>query len=57
MGVKSTGDDVESKAKWCQETLRKEPDTTAKKISIFTQSKRWLNSEIKEKRRQLGREK
>jgi hypothetical protein len=57
LGEESTGDEVESEAKWCQEALSKVLDTTAKKITICTHSKRWWNSEIKEKRSQLRREK
>jgi len=57
LGEKSTGDEVESKAEWCQEALSKVLDPTAKKIRICARSKRWWNGEITEKRSQLGREK
>jgi hypothetical protein len=38
LGVESTGDDVESKAEWCQEALGKVLDPSVKKIRICT----WL---------------
>jgi len=41
LGVESTGDNVESEAEWCQEALSMQLDTTAMKITICTQSKRW----------------
>jgi len=57
LGVESTGDDVKSKAVWCQESLGNVLDTTAEKITICTRSKRCWNGEIKERWSQLGREK
>jgi hypothetical protein len=56
-GVRSTGDDVESEAKWCQESLGKVLDASAKKIRICARLKRWWNGEIKERRSQLERDK
>jgi hypothetical protein len=57
LAAESTGDEVESEAEWCHEALSKVLDATAKKITICMHSKGWWNSEIKEKRTQLGREK
>lgn len=56
LGVKSTGDDVESEANWCQQALGKGVDATARKIRISVRSKRWWNGEINERRCHLGRE-
>jgi hypothetical protein len=42
-----TEDEVEQQATWCQETLSKVLNATAKKITICAKSKRWWNSHIK----------
>ena len=52
-----SGDEVEQEAAWCQEAMSKVLDATAKTIRICTQSKRWWNADIKERRRAVGREK
>ena len=57
MGEESTGDEVESEAEWCKDTLSMVLDATANKIRICARSKRLWNGEIKEMRSQLGREK
>jgi hypothetical protein len=57
LGVESTGDDIESKAEWCQDTLGLVVDATTKKIWFCDRSKRWWNGEIKERRSHLGSEK
>jgi hypothetical protein len=46
LGGESTGDEVESEAEWCQESLSKVLDTTAKKIMICARSNRWCNGDI-----------
>jgi len=52
-----TEDEVEQEATWCQETLSKVLDITAKKIRICAKSKRWWNGDIKARRKALGQEK
>ena len=52
-----TGDEVERDAEWCHDTQSKVLDTTVKKIRICARSRRWWNSEIKERRTTFGREK
>jgi len=52
-----TGDEVERKAKSCQEMLCKVLDAKAKKIRICAQSKMWWTGEIQEWRSAFGREK
>jgi hypothetical protein len=49
-------DEVEHKAMWGHETLRKVLDVTANTISICTKSKRWWNGDIKARRMTLGHE-
>jgi len=44
-------------AEWCQATLSRVLDATARKIRICARSKRWWNGEIKERRSALGIEK
>ena len=51
-----SADEVEQEAAWCQEAMSKVLDATAKSIRICTQSKRWWNADIKERRRAVGRE-
>jgi hypothetical protein len=57
LGTEITGDEVESEAEWCPEALSKVLNATAMPIMICTNSKRWWNGKIKEKRSQLVREK
>jgi len=56
LGAECMRDDVEGEAKWCQETS-KVLDAKARKIAICARFKRWWNSEIRERRSTLGREK
>jgi len=55
--VQSTGNEVESEAKWFQEVLCMVVNATADSIIICAQSTRQWNCEIKERWSQLGREK
>jgi len=52
-----TEDEVEQEATWCQETLSKVLDITAKKIRICAKSKRWWNGDIKPRKKALRQEK
>jgi hypothetical protein len=51
-----TEDEVEQEALWCKEAISTVVDATAKKIRICARSKRWWNTEVKETRRTVRRE-
>jgi len=57
LGEECTGDDVERETDWCHATLSQVQDAKAKEIRICARLNRWWNSEIKEYRSALGREK
>jgi len=44
-----TAEEVEQEATWCQEAMGNVLDTTAKKIRIWANSKRWWNADIRER--------
>jgi hypothetical protein len=48
LGVESTGNKLERKAKWFQEVLHNVVDATPQKIGICAWPTRWWNCEIKE---------
>jgi hypothetical protein len=52
-----TRDDVEQTVQCCQETVSKVQDSQAKKLRICARLKSWWNSNIKQRRSELGREK
>ena len=56
LGAECTADEVEHEAAWCQEAMSSVLDATAKKIRIYARSKRCWNTNIKERRRTVGRE-
>jgi len=47
---------VEQEATWCQEAISSVLDATAKNIRIRASSKRWWNTDIKDRRRTVGSE-
>ena len=56
LDAECTVDEVEQEAAWCQEAMSSVLDATATKIRICARSNRWLNANIKERRRTVGRE-
>jgi len=50
-----TADEVEQEAAGCLEAMGHILDATAKKIRIWTKSKRWWNADIRERRKVVGR--
>jgi len=50
------GHEVDQEAEWCQETLSKVLDAKGKKMIICARSKRWWNSEKRERGTASGRE-
>jgi len=57
LDAECTEDEVEHEAAWCQEAMSSVLNATAKKIRIWARSKRWWNTDIKERRKAVGREK
>ena len=57
LDAECTADKVEQEATWCQETMGNVLDATAKMIRICAESKRWWNTDIREKRMVVGRDK
>jgi len=57
MDAGCTADEVEHEAAWCQEAMGNVLDAMVKKIRICSTSKRWWNTDIKKRRKAVGREK
>jgi hypothetical protein len=51
LDAECTEDEVEQEAAWCQEAMSSVHDATTNRIMICTKSKRWLNTDIKERRK------
>jgi len=56
LDAECTEDKVEQEAAWCQEAMSSVLDAMAKKIRICARSKGWWNTDIRERRRTVGRE-
>jgi len=56
LDAECTADEVEKQAAWCQEAMGNVLDATAEKIRICDKSKRWWNADIRERRKEGGRE-
>jgi len=57
LDAECTADEVEEDAAWCQEAIGSVLDATAEKRRICAKSKWWGNADIKERRKEVGREK
>jgi hypothetical protein len=57
LDAECTEDEVEQEAAWCQDAMSSVPNATAKNNRIRAKSKRWLNTDIKDRRNVVGREK
>jgi len=56
LNAECTEDEVEQEAACCQEAMGSVCEATAKNIRICARAKRWCNTDIKERRRTVGRE-
>ena len=57
LSAECTADKVGHEGAWCQEAMSSVLNAAAKKIRKCTRSQRWWNAHIKEKRKEVGREK
>jgi len=57
LDAECTADEVEQEAAWCQEAMGNVLNATGKKIRICAKSKSWWNTDIRERRKAVGREK